>query len=114
MAWNFAGKVVVEPGDLRAVLQRLLECATVCIQRNVQYHDDVTCPSLDALEQPDVALDSADQNRITRRCQAKLQQCAQAVSITIEDIIKFHGLCFPRAGPKWFCRSHTMPPRKQW
>jgi hypothetical protein len=57
-------------------------------QRNVEHRNFISGPGLYASEQLDIALDSSDEFRVARLGKPQLMQGADAVGVTVEDVIE--------------------------
>ena len=86
MVRNLARVVVVHVVNLGTGFQQPVQRIAVLVQRDIQGGDAVTRASTDPLEQADIAFDARDQLGITGLGQAQLDQGANAVCITVEDV----------------------------
>src|SRR6185436_10547234 len=85
-----AGSVVVEPAAAGADCQDPGEIRRIGAQRDVEDRQFVPGPRLDAGQQVDVPLDAGDEDALARIGEAQLLQRADAVGVTVEDVIELH------------------------
>jgi VanZ family protein len=75
-------------------------------QRNVEHRNFISGPGLYASEQLDIALDSSDEFRVARLGKPQLMQGADAVGVTVEDVIESQSEV-PMAAVSFDCDRRT-------
>ena len=85
---NCASEVVIEIPATYPGLQHANQVAAIRIQRNIEHRNFISGPRLYPAEQLDIAFDSGDELRVARFGKAQLMQSADAVGVTVEDVIE--------------------------
>src|SRR5260370_36435546 len=104
---NCTGEVMIEIPATYPGLQHANQMATVGFQRNVEHRNFISAPGLYAGEQLDIALDPGDELRVARLGEAQLMQSADAVGVTVEDVIESQSEV-PMAAV-WFACARRTP-----
>ena len=108
MHGNLAGSVMVEPDHARAGFQRAMKSVAIRVERHIEHRDLVAAAGTDTAKQPYVALDPGYQLRVSWKREPQLQQRADAVGVSIEDIIESHMRDDSRPGTDHSNGSHSI------
>jgi hypothetical protein len=92
MGRYLAGEVVIEILDADAAVEQGDERGAVDGHRDIERGDRIARLRGDPLQQRNIPLDTGHENRILRRGEPKLMQCADAVGIAVEYVKMSHCL----------------------
>lgn|SRR6185436_983251 len=88
MARDRGREVVIEIAATHSRIEHAHEVRAIRFQGNIEHRDLVPARRFHTREQFDVALDSGYEFRVARLGKAKLMQGAEAVGVTVEDVIE--------------------------
>ena len=83
------GKMMIKPAYTGTASKNALERFTVGVERNVENDNLVALLRVDLLQQFGIAFDAGNNDCVARRRQPQLQERAQAIGITVKDVVEF-------------------------
>ena len=87
MRGNVAGEMVIDVKHRGACGERPVQRGAVLVHRHIQHGDPVAGAGVHFFQQVDIALDAGDQYGVARFGLAQLQQGADAVRVTVKDVV---------------------------
>jgi len=106
MAGDRAREVVIEVPATYPGLQHAHQVTAIRFERNVKYRNFIAGAWLHASEQLDITFDTGDELSVARIGKSQLMQSADAVGITVEDVIESQSE-LPMAAVSFYCARRT-------